>query len=101
MEKKVSTFNEDTLLQEMALNSDLNRRARLAEEKRKLDEGLAIGKQEGKVEQAKETACKYFTKKFPNEDTAFLDNLTLEQYEKITDLVIEDVSLDEIKKSIE
>ena len=104
MEKKVSTFNEETNLLLDEINCQLNRRARLAQEKRKLAEGeamgIVIGEEKGRLALAK-SVLKTFMKTYPDEDTAFLDNLTLEQYEKITDVVIEDASLDEIKKSIE
>lgn len=98
MEKKVEKFNEDIILQDMAFNRDLNRRARKAKEKREHEEGLRIGKEEGRKETLKYNVVKLFMKMNPNHETDFLDHLSLEQYEKIFDLLLEEASLEDIYK---
>ena len=98
MEKKVEKFNEDIILQDMAFNRDLNRRARKAKEKREHEEGLRIGKEEGRKETLKYNVVKLFMKINPNHETDFLDHLSLEQYEKIFDLLLEEASLEDIYK---
>ena len=112
MEKKAEDFNEDMILQDMAFNRDLNKRARQARMKRERDEGkeegLAEGKKLGLTEGKKlgltegtkfgkrDFVLKLFTKTYPQAETGFLENLSVEQYEKIFDLLIEKASLEKI-----
>ena len=108
MEKKADDFNEDMILQDMAFNRDLNKRARQARMKRERDEGKEEGLQEGLAEGKKlgltegtkfgkrDFVLKLFTKTYPQAETGFLENLSVEQYEKIFDLLIEKASLEKI-----
>ena len=104
MEKKADDFNEDMILQDMAFNRDLNKRARQARMKRERDEGKEEGLQEGLVEGKKlglndglrYSVLKLFIKTYPQAETGFLENLSVEQYEKIFDLLIEKASLEKI-----
>ena len=108
MEKKADDFNEDMILQDMAFNRDLNKRARQARMKRERDEGKEEGLQEGLAEGKKlgltegtkfgkrDFVLKLFIKTYPQAETGFLENLSVEQYEKIFDLLIEKASLEKI-----
>ncbi len=100
MEKKAEDFNEDMILQDMAFNRDLNKRARHARMKREREEGkqegLSEGKKIGLIDGKRDFVLKLFTKTYPQEETGFLENLTKEQYEKIFELLIEKADLEEI-----
>ena len=92
MEKKADDFNEDMILQDMAFNRDLNKRARQARMKRERDEG----KEEGLTDGLRYSVLKLFIKTYPQAETGFLENLSVAQYEKIFDLLIEKASLEKI-----
>ncbi len=96
MEKKAEDFNEDMILQDMAFNRDLNKRARQARMKRERDEGKEEGLQEGLSKGLRYSVLKLFIKTYPQAETGFLENLSVEQYEKIFDLLIEKASLEKI-----
>ena len=96
MEKKADDFNEDMILQDMAFNRDLNKRARQARMKRERDEGKEEGLQEGLSKGLRYSVLKLFIKTYPQAETGFLKNLSVEQYEKIFDLLIEKASLEKI-----
>ena len=96
MEKKADDFNEDMILQDMAFNRDLNKRARQARMKRERDEGKEEGLQEGLSKGLRYSVSKLFIKTYPQAETGFLENLSVEQYEKIFDLLIEKASLEKI-----
>ncbi|MED9811686.1 MAG: hypothetical protein UFX20_06290, partial [Longibaculum muris] len=96
MEKKADDFNEDMILQDMAFNRDLNKRARQARMKRERDEGKEEGLQEGLSKGLRYSVLKLFIKTYPQAETGFLENLSVEQYEKIFDLLIEKASLEKI-----
>ena len=108
----------------MAFNRDLNKRARQARMKRERDEGKEEGLTEGKklgltegkklglsegkklgLSEGKKlglndglrySVLKLFIKTYPQAETGFLENLSIEQYEKIFDLLIEKASLEKI-----
>ena len=116
MEKKAEDFNEDMILQDMAFNRDLNKRARHARMKREREEGkqeglsegkklglnegkklgLSEGKEIGLIDGKRDFVLKLFTKMYPQEETGFLENLTKEQYEKIFELLLEKGDLEKI-----
>ena len=120
MEKKAEDFNEDMILQDMAFNRDLNKRARHARMKREREEGkqeglsegkklglnegkklgLSEGKEIGLIDGKRDFVLKLFTKTYPQEETGFLENLTKEQYEKIFELLIEKAELEEIYETV-
>ena len=96
MEKKVEKFNEDMILQDMAFHRDLNKWASHARIQRVREEGLREGKQEG----LKYSVLKLFQKRFSEVETAFLDGLSTEQYEKILDLLLEGAALEDIYRAV-
>ena len=112
MEKKVEKFNEDMILQDMAFHRDLNKWASHARIQRVREESLREGKQEGlregkqeglregKQEGLKYSVLKLFQKRFSEVATAFLDDLTVEQYEKILDLLLEGATLEDIYRAV-
>ena len=81
-------FNEDMILQDMVFHRDLNIWASHARIQRVRDEG----KQEG----LKYSVLKLFQKRFSDTKTSFLDDLSIEQYEKIFDLLLEGANLEDI-----
>ncbi|WP_270525441.1 hypothetical protein [Longibaculum muris] len=78
MEKKAEDFNEDMILQDMAFNRDLNKRARQARMKRERDEGKEEGLQEGLSKGLRYSVLKLFIKTYPQAETGFLENLSVE-----------------------
>ena len=99
MEKKVEKFNEDMILQDMAFHRDLNKwasHARIQRVREEKQEGLREGKQEG----LKYSVLKLFQKRFSEVETAFLDDLLVEQYEKILDLLLEGATLEDIYRFV-
>lgn len=44
---------------------------------------------------------KFYQKKYPNEDTSWLENLAEKQYDEILELLFENKSLDEIESRID
>ena len=97
-------FNEDMILQDMAFHRDLNKWARHARIQRVREEGLRQGRQEGlrqgRQEGLKYSVLKLFQKRFSEVETAFLDGLSTEQYEKILDLLLEGAALEDIYRAI-
>ena len=89
-------FKEDMILQDMAFHRDLNKWARYARIQRVREEGLRQGRQEG----LKYSVLKLFQKRFSEVETAFLDGLSTEQYEKILDLLLEGAALEDIYRAI-
>ena len=97
-------FNEDMILQDMAFHRDLNKWVRHARIQRVREEGLRQGRQEGlregKQEGLKYSVLKLFQKRFSEVETAFLDDLLVEQYEKILDLLLEGATLEDIYRFV-
>ena len=56
--------------------------------------------EEEKREKIKVQVVKFYQKKYPNEDISCLENLTEKQYDEIFDKLLNDESIDEIKKVI-
>mgnify|MGYP005783431617 FL=1 len=100
----IEKFNEDMILQDMAFHRDLNKWARHARIQRVREEGLRQGRQEGlregKQEGLKYSVLKLFQKRFSEVETAFLDDLLVEQYEKILDLLLEGATLEDIYRFV-
>ena len=96
----------------MAFHRDLNKWARHARIQRVREESLREGKQEGlregkqeglregKQEGLKYSVLKLFQKRFSEVETAFLDDLLVEQYEKILDLLLEGATLEDIYRFV-
>jgi len=78
--------------------------ARYDDMKKELDAQLAEAKMkaaaEAEIKAKAEFVLKLFKSKYLNEDTQWLENLTEYQYDQIFKKLIEDASLEEIKKII-
>ena len=78
--------------------------ARYDDMKKELDAQLAEAKMkaaaEAEIKAKAEFVLKLFKSKYLNEDTQWLENLTEQQYDQIFKKLIEDASLEEIKKII-
>ena len=92
MKNKYDKFMEDMNLREEAW----------AYEKAEFDkkahyyDGEAKGLARGKAEQV----VKFYQKKYPNEDTSWLENLTEKQYDEIFDKLLNDESIGKIKQIV-
>ena len=60
------------------------------------EEGIMLGKEEGILEVKRDCVLMIFKKEFPYEDTHFLENLSIEQYDAIMKLLSENGSLEQI-----
>lgn len=59
------------------------------------------GEAKGERNKARSQVMKFYQKKYPSEDTSWLENLAEKQYDEILELLFENKSLDEIKYRIE
>ena len=87
---------------ELARYDDMKKEldAQLAEAKMKAAEAKAKAAAEADTKAKAEFVLKLFKSKYLNEDTQWLENLTEYQYDQIFKKLIEDASLEEIKKII-
>ena len=90
MKEKIERFNQDEQLRDMAYKRSLNR---WANERDKQDM-YEKGKEEGIEEGIKQLFNKYY----PKEDDSILENLNSEQYDKIFEMILDNRSIEEIKK---
>ena len=108
MKEKMDQFNEDEELVLAASKRQLvkiqhhQEKIRIRQEGKEegLKEGLEKGKSEGELLKAKEKTLKLFNKLFPDENNQLLENLTLSQYDRIFDALLENKDLKTIKKII-
>ena len=108
MKEKMDQFNENEELVLAASKRQLvkiqhhQEKVRIRQEGKEegLKEGLEKGKSEGELLKAKEKTLKLFGKLFPKEDIQFLNNLSLQQYDRIFDALLESKDLKTIKKII-
>ena len=112
MKEKMDQFNEDEELVLAASKRQLvkiqhhQEKIRIRQEgkeeglKEGLKEGLEKGKSEGELLKAKEKTLKLFNKLFPDENNQLLENLTLSQYDRIFDALLENKDLKMIKEII-
>ena len=107
MKRKYDRFMEDMNLREEAWAYEKARwdeLARYDDMKKELDAQLAEAKMkaaaEAEIKAKAEFVLKLFKSKYLNEDTQWLENLTEQQYDQIFKKLIEDASLEEIKKII-
>ncbi|MCR1888334.1 MAG: hypothetical protein UFX20_12045 [Longibaculum muris] len=63
---------------------------------KEIEEGRRLGKEEGILEVKRDCVLMIFKKEFPYEDTHFLENLSIEQYDAIMKLLSENGSLEQI-----
>lgn len=87
---------------ELARYDDMKKEldAQLAEAKMKAAEAKAKAAAEADTKAKAEFVLKLFKSKYLNEDTQWLENLIEQQYDQIFKKLIEDASLEEIKKII-
>ena len=102
MKEKIERFNQDEQLRDMAYKRSLNR---WANERDKQDmyekgkeEGIEEGIKQGIIEKSKEKTKQLFNKYYPKEDDSILENLNNEQYDKIFEMILDNQSIEEIKK---
>ena len=102
MKEKIERFNQDEQLRDMAYKRSLNR---WANERDKQDmyekgkeEGIEEGIKQGIIEKSKEKTKQLFNKYYPKEDDSILENLNSEQYDKIFEMILDNRSIEEIKK---
>ena len=102
MKEKIERFNQDEQLRDMAYKRSLNR---WANERDKQDmyekgkeEGIEEGIKQGIIEKSKEKTKQLFNKYYPKEDDSILENLNSEQYDKIFEMILDNQSIEEIKK---
>ena len=112
MKEKMDQFNEDEELVLAASKRQLvkiqhhQEKVRIRQEgkeeglKEGLEKGLEKGKSEGELLKAKEKTLKLFNKLFPGENNQLLENLTLSQYDRIFDALLENKDLKMIKEII-
>ena len=110
MKEKIERFNQDEQLRDMAYKRSLNRWANERDkqdmyEKGKeegIKQGLEIGIEQGIMQgigQGKYNLIKQlFNKYYPKEDDSILENLNSEQYDKIFEMILDNQSIEEIKK---
>ena len=107
MKRKYDRFMEDMNLREEAWAYEKARwdeLARYDDMKKELDAQLAEAKMkaaaEAEIKAKAEFVLKLFKSKYLNEETKWLEDLTEYQYDQIFKKLIEDASLEEIKKII-
>ena len=110
MKEKIDRFNQDEQLRDMAYKRSLNRWANERDKqdmyekgkeegieegiKQGIEQGLEMGIEQGKYNLIKQLFNKYY----PKEDDSILENLNSEQYDKIFEMILDNQSIEEIKK---
>ena len=102
MKEKIERFNQDEQLRDMAYKRSLNRWANERDKQdmyeRGKEEGIEEGIKQGIIEKSKEKTKQLFNKYYPKEDDSILENLNSEQYDKIFEMILDNQSIEEIKK---
>ena len=93
-------FNEDEELVLAAEKRQLIKIQHYQEGQRIRKESLEEGKAEGKLASKKEDTLKLFKKMFPQENDDWLNNLSLLQYDKIFDTLLDNQNLNTIKEIV-
>ena len=105
MERKRNEYNANEILKAFEYNRQMK-------EEIVRDEGMAIGEAKGKVEgkaegieegvykNQRQLTMKIFQMKYPNIDATLISDLTLEQYQNIFDLLLQDAPFEEIEAII-
>ena len=96
MKDKMERFNQDDELRLAAYNRELNIYAHEME----LEENYQNGKEEGILLEKRNLTIQLFKSKYPDEDDNFLSNLEAKEYDKIFKMLLENQSLETIKKVI-
>ena len=104
MEAILNKFNEDDYLRLLAFKREDYLRIEKLKNKEAheegLEEGLAKGKQNGMLEDAKSKVMQLFAINYPSEDTSFLDNLTLKQYDQLFIAIAKKEPINNLKSMI-
>ena len=100
MKEKMDQFNEDEELVLAASKRQLVKIQHHQEKVRIRQEGKEEGLKEGELLKAKENTLMLFKSKYPQESVQILENLTLSQYDRIFDALLENEDLKTIKKII-
>ena len=106
MKEKIERFNQDEQLRDMAYKRSLNRWANERDKQDMYEKGIAEGVKQGLeqgmkqgiIEKSKEKTKQLFNKYYPKEDDSILENLNSEQYDKIFEMILDNRSIEEIKK---
>ena len=102
MKEKIDRFNQDEQLRDMAYKRSLNRWANERDKQDMYEKGKEEGIEEGikqGIGQGKYNLIKQlFNKYYPKEDDSILENLNSEQYDKIFEMILDNQSIEEIKK---
>ena len=64
-------------------------------------QGIIQGKAEGVLETQKALTLNVFKRKYPSQDSSFLDKLTLVQYKTVFNMLMDDKSIDEIQSVLQ
>ena len=98
MKEKIERFNQDEQLRDMAYKRSLNRWANERDKQDMYEKGKEEGIKQG-IEQGKYNLIKQlFNKYYPKEDDSILESLNSEQYDKIFEMILDNQSIEEIKK---
>lgn len=105
MKEKVNQFNEDDLLRLAAFKREEYLKSERYKNKLNKEEGyntgkkdgIAIGEAKGALESKKDSVIQLFEINYPQEDSSFLNNLTLEQYDSLFLAIAKKESIDTIK----
>lgn len=98
MKEKIERFNQDEQLRDMAYKRSLNRWANELDKQDMYEKGKEEGIKQGIIEKSKEKTKQLFNKYYPKEDDSILENLNSEQYDKIFEMILDNQSIEEIKK---
>ena len=63
--------------------------------------GVERGREEGVLETQKSLTLNVFKRKYPSQDSSFLDKLTLVQYKTVFNMLMDDKSIDEIQSVLQ
>ena len=98
MKEKIERFNQDEQLRDMAYKRSLNRWANERDKQDMYEKGKEEGIKQG-IEQGKYNLIKQlFNKYYPKEDDSILESLNSEQYDTIFEMILDNQSIEEIKK---
>ena len=112
MKDKMERFNQDDELRLAAYNRELNIYAHEMEleesyqkgvekgEKDGMKKGIKEGIEKGKKEEKEQLTLQLFKSRYPDEDSSFLNNLESENYDMVFKMLLENQSLETIKKAI-
>ena len=98
MKEKIERFNKDDQLRDMAYKRSLNRWANERDKQDMYEKGKEEGIEEGIKQEKYNLIKQLFNKYYPKEDDSILENLNSEQYDKIFEMILDNQSIEEIKK---